>query len=186
MGAAITQLLAVVNLVLLPAGGVAQNPVALLVWTFLILTLVAAVWTFLRSLLRRRPTATDTATARAARAPIAAAPRRRRRRHARAERAESERLSLWTRFLIRVGAVQLTTDAFQSLSPADRARYAGDKRYDPRYHAATTDAERRAFDRDRMQRVQARLAQGGVRDAEEPSAPPRRRRALPDWMDPRP
>jgi hypothetical protein len=173
-----------VNLVLLPAGGVAQNPVALLIWTFLVLTLVAAVWTFLRSLLRRRTSASTTSTAPTARVPSAPAPRRRRRR-SRAERAEPERLGLWTRFLIRVGAVQLTTDAFQSLSPADRARYAGDKRYDPRYHAATTDRERRAFDRDRMQRVQARLARGGVRDAEEPSAPPRRRRALPDWMDPR-
>ena len=172
------------NLVLLPAGGVAQNPVALLIWTFLVLTLVAAVWTFLRSLLRRRTSASTTSTAPTARVPSAPAPRRRRRR-SRAERAEPERLGLWTRFLIRVGAVQLTTDAFQSLSPADRARYAGDKRYDPRYHAATTDRERRAFDRDRMQRVQARLARGGVRDAEEPSAPPRRRRALPDWMDPR-
>jgi hypothetical protein len=111
-------------------------------------------------------------------------PRRRRRRRARAERAAPERLGLWTRFLIRVGAVQLTTDGFRSLSAADRARYAGDKRYDPRYFSAVTNAERRAFDRDRMQRVQARLARQGWVDPAATAAPPRRRRALPDWMQP--
>lgn len=44
----------VINLILLPAGGVASNPVALMIWIFLILTVVGAVWAFVQGLMRRR------------------------------------------------------------------------------------------------------------------------------------
>lgn len=50
---AIPELMKVVNLILLPTGGVANNPVALMIWVFLILTLVSAVWAFVQGMMRR-------------------------------------------------------------------------------------------------------------------------------------
>jgi hypothetical protein len=186
VGDAVAQLIAVVNVVLVPAGGVAHNPVALLVWMFLVLSLLAAVWTFLRSLMRRR-TPTTNADARSSVVTSNSAARPRRRTRVQRERTEPARLGVWTRVFIRLGMVSLTIDEFRSLNKADRTRYAGDKRYDPRYFASAsevTEAERRAFDRDRLRRVQARLARHGWVDPEAASTTPRRRRSLPDWMQP--
>ena len=52
VGTAIPELMKVVNLILLPTGGVANNPVSLMIWVFLILTLVSAVWAFVRGMMR--------------------------------------------------------------------------------------------------------------------------------------
>jgi hypothetical protein len=172
VGDAVAQLIAVVNVVLVPAGGVAHNPVALLVWMFLVLSLLAAVWTFLRSLMRRR-TPTTNADARSSVVTSNSAARPRRRTRVQRERTEPARLGVWTRVFIRLGMVSLTIDEFRS--------------YDPRYFASAsevTEAERRAFDRDRLRRVQARLARHGWVDPEAASTTPRRRRSLPDWMQP--
>lgn len=84
---------------------------------------------------------------------------------------------------IRVGVVQLSLDAFRGLNKADRARYAGDKRYDPRYISATSDADRRAFDRDRQRRIREHRERAGW-DAGDTPPQRRRRNALPDWMAP--
>ena len=54
MGTAIPELMKVVNLILLPTGGVANNPVSLMIWVFLILTLVSAVWAFVRGMMANR------------------------------------------------------------------------------------------------------------------------------------
>lgn len=53
VGTAFPELLKVVNKILLPAGGVANDPVALMIWTFLILALVGAVWAFVQGMIRR-------------------------------------------------------------------------------------------------------------------------------------
>lgn len=187
VGTALQALLGLLNLVLLPADGVTSSPIALLIWTTLLLGLCGAVWRVLRRMTRpihaAAPAATPTAAqARAPQITIrldTTAPAPRRRRPAR----QQQRLSLLQRLFIRWGFVRLNLDGFNHLSRADRARYAGDKRYDPRFRSASTDADRRAFDRDRMRRVNAQLARDGWVDGAEPAAPRQRRRTLPTWME---
>lgn len=84
---------------------------------------------------------------------------------------------------IRLRVVELSLDDFAGLSKADRARYAGDKRYDPRYTYGSTTADVRGFERDRERRIREQRERDGWQAVDQPP-PRRRRRSLPEWMQP--
>lgn len=85
--------------------------------------------------------------------------------------------------LIRLRVVELRLNDFAGLSKADRARYAGDKRYDPRYIYGTSAADVRGFERDRERRIREKRERDGWQSIDQPP-PRRRRRSLPEWMQP--